>query len=147
MMDRNSDTEASEEEQLRLELQQLQKQKQLGEGYDEKHEVSLLSQLGVLLLRGKDESCMKEAEKLLLYVVKRREKLLGLSHPSTLTSLYHMSLLLEWMGEFEDAVLAMRIVCERRESVLGAEHVSTQLSVNEWKRLIMVEANAKASEV
>ena len=59
-----------------------------------------------------------------------REKLRGKEHPSTLTSVNNLALVLSSQGKYEEAERMNRLALEGYEKALGKEHPSTLNSVS-----------------
>lgn len=59
-----------------------------------------------------------------------REKMLGLEHPDTLTSVNDLGLVLDSQGKYEEAEVMYRRAIDSREKVLGFEHPETLRSMN-----------------
>jgi Tfp pilus assembly protein PilF len=79
-----------------------------------------------LYLRGE----YKTAEKVVRMSVEGREKVLGLEHPDTLTSVDNLGEALERQGKYEEAEAMHRQALEGREKVIGPEHPDTLTSVD-----------------
>ncbi|KAH8691011.1 hypothetical protein GQ44DRAFT_636626, partial [Phaeosphaeriaceae sp. PMI808] len=62
-------------------------------------------------------------------VLRGREKVLGPEHPSTLTSMNNLALVLDSQGKYEEAETMNRQTLARREKVLVPEHPDTLMSV------------------
>ena len=75
----------------------------------------------------------KEAESLEVQVMDTRKRVLGDSHPSTLTSMNNLAFTFKRQGKHEAAITLMRECCELRKEVLGAEHPYTQSSYEALK--------------
>ncbi|KUL81720.1 hypothetical protein ZTR_09466 [Talaromyces verruculosus] len=71
----------------------------------------------------------KEAEEMIRCAVEAREKVLGVEHPDTLTSLSHLGHVLSSQGKYEEAEAMYRSAVETREKMLGIEHPDTLTSV------------------
>jgi len=96
-----------------------------------------------LYLRGE----YKTAEKVVRMSVEAREKVLGPEHPSTLTSVNNLGLVLERQGKYEEAEAMQRRAFRAREKVLDPEHPDTLTSVNNlgsvlWRQGKYEEAEA-----
>jgi prophage maintenance system killer protein len=63
-----------------------------------------------------------------------REKVLGKEHPSTLSSMGNLALVLDSLGKYEEAEQMHRQTLELREKVLGKEHPDTRRSRNNLAR-------------
>ncbi|KUM60368.1 hypothetical protein ACN42_g6761 [Penicillium freii] len=72
----------------------------------------------------------REAETVSQMVLASREKVLGLEHPDTLTSVSNLGLVLDSQGKYEDAEAMHWRVLQAREKVLGPEHPDTLTSVS-----------------
>ncbi|KAI0570450.1 kinesin light chain 1, partial [Pyrenophora tritici-repentis] len=57
-----------------------------------------------------------------------RKEALGPEHPSTLTSMSNLALLLDSQGKYEEAEAMNRQMLAQREKVLGLEHPDTLTS-------------------
>ncbi|PVH91488.1 hypothetical protein DM02DRAFT_620498, partial [Periconia macrospinosa] len=64
-----------------------------------------------------------------------REKALGKEHPSTLTSVSNLALVLRYQGKYEAAEAMNRRALEGYEKALGKEHPDTLTSVGYEKAL------------
>ncbi|RDW59053.1 hypothetical protein BP5796_11977 [Coleophoma crateriformis] len=71
-----------------------------------------------------------EAEKMHRQALALRERVLGAEHPSTLTSMDNLALVLGGQGKYSEAETMHRQALALRERVLGAEHPSTLTSMN-----------------
>jgi tetratricopeptide (TPR) repeat protein len=65
-----------------------------------------------------------------------REKVLGLEHPDTLTSVSNLGSVLKSQGKYEQAEAMHRRALEGREKVLGLEHPHTLISVRNLGSLL-----------
>jgi tetratricopeptide (TPR) repeat protein len=62
--------------------------------------------------------------------IEAREKVLGREHPSTLTSMSNLALVLESQGKYEEAEVMNRQTLAIQEEVLGREHPDTLTSMS-----------------
>jgi len=76
------------------------------------------------------------AEPLYQRALLARERVLGLEHPSTLTSVNNLASLLESTGRYAEAEPLYQRALLARERVLGLEHPSTLTSVNNLASLL-----------
>jgi len=67
----------------------------------------------------------KEAEEAFRKSLTGREKLLGLSHADTLTTINHMGVLLKQQGKFEESETFLKRALEGFETLLGSTHLCT----------------------
>jgi hypothetical protein len=91
----------------------------------EKQAESALRAGSYLLLLGE----FTTAESFLRLSLEIREKVLGLEHPDTLTSVSQLGSVLESQGKYDEAEAMHRRALEGREKVLGREHPDTLTSV------------------
>ena len=59
-----------------------------------------------------------------------REKVLGMEHPATLTSVSNLVLALKGQGKYREAETINRRTLEDREKVLGLNHPDTLTSID-----------------
>ncbi|KAK4181990.1 hypothetical protein QBC35DRAFT_479490, partial [Podospora australis] len=72
----------------------------------------------------------EEAEAMHRQALKLRTQVLGAEHPSTLTSMNNLALVLNSQGKYEEAEAMHRQALKLRTQVLDAEHPSTLISMN-----------------
>ncbi|KAK0733541.1 hypothetical protein B0T26DRAFT_745576 [Lasiosphaeria miniovina] len=72
----------------------------------------------------------EEAEQMHQQALELREKVLGREHPSTLSSMNNLGLVLKSQGKYEEAGQIHRQELSLSEKVLGREHPSTLTSMN-----------------
>ena len=72
----------------------------------------------------------KEAEAIHQRALKGREKVLGLEHPHTLTSVSNLVSVLESQGKYKEAEAMQQRALKGGERVLGLEHPYTLTSVS-----------------
>ncbi|KAI3326449.1 kinesin light chain 1 [Xylariaceae sp. AK1471] len=87
------------------------------------------------LLHNIAESCLilvkySEAERLYRQTLRLREEVLGREHPSTLSSMNNLAMVLRSQGKYEEAEKMHRQTLNLREEVLGREHPFTLNSMN-----------------
>ena len=70
-----------------------------------------------------------EAYKMRVFHLRKIEKMLGREHPSTLTSMDNLALVLSSQGKYKEAKEMHRQALALRERVLGKEHPDTLTSV------------------
>jgi tetratricopeptide (TPR) repeat protein len=81
---------------------------------------------GFFMYRGQ----WKDAERFQLEAVELREEVLGLGHPSTLSSMGNLALTYSNQGRWEEAEKLEVQVMETRKTKLGADHPDTLTSMN-----------------
>ncbi|KAF2808664.1 uncharacterized protein BDZ99DRAFT_356232, partial [Mytilinidion resinicola] len=64
----------------------------------------------------------KEAELIHRQTLARREKVLGLEHPDTLTSIYCLAYLLAYQQRYHESVILYERACAGYITVLGKDH-------------------------
>jgi tetratricopeptide (TPR) repeat protein len=74
-----------------------------------------------------------------------RERVLGPEHPSTLTSMNNLALVLDSQGKYEAAEEMHRRALELREKVLGPEHPDTLTSINNLALVLDSQGKYKAA--
>jgi len=84
----------------------------------------------------KDSGYYPPAEPLYRRALEISEKVLGVDHPSTATSLNNLALLLNDKGDYEGAEPLYRRALEISEKVEGADHPSTATSLNNLAALL-----------
>ncbi|KAJ6042987.1 FabD/lysophospholipase-like protein [Penicillium canescens] len=92
-----------------------------------KEEVNLAEKCGDCLYY---DGRYREAETVSQMVLASREKVLGLEHPDTLSSISNLGSVLVSQGKYEEAEAMHRRALQDREKVLGTEHPDTLTSVN-----------------
>ncbi|GAB6059856.1 tetratricopeptide repeat protein [Desulfonatronum parangueonense] len=70
------------------------------------------------------------AEPLCEWALAARERVLGLEHPDTLTSMNNLAALLFYKGEYAIAQQSLELVLDVHERVLGAKHPDTLTNMN-----------------
>jgi len=75
-----------------------------------------------------------------------KEKVLGVDHPSTATSLNNLALLLNDKGDYEGAEPLFRRALEIREKVLGVDHPETAMSLNNLAALLYAKGDYEGAE-
>jgi tetratricopeptide (TPR) repeat protein len=83
-----------------------------------------------------ENGCYPDAEPLLRGALESRERVLGLEHPDTLTSVNNLALLLDSTGAYGEAEPLLRRALESSERVLGPDHPDTLTSVNNLALLL-----------
>ena len=76
------------------------------------------------------------AETLAEQALRWRDKVLGKEHPSTLTSMDNLGVVLWRQGRYDEAEEMHRRVLELKEKVLGKEHPSTLTSMDNLTRML-----------
>jgi hypothetical protein len=66
-----------------------------------------------------------------------REKVLGVDHPDTLTSVYCLAYLLASQHHYDEADLLYERACEGRERVLGDDHPSTRACLKHYSKMLI----------
>ena len=93
----------------------------------------------------RDQKQYDEAEIWIRKGLLGRERLLGHTHPATLRSVNHLSLILQMMGRLDAAeVLAQRAVAGS-ETILGRDHHLTLISVHNYARLLRMRGQYDAA--
>ncbi|KAH6989834.1 putative kinesin [Ilyonectria destructans] len=72
----------------------------------------------------------KEAEQIKRRALDASEKVLGREHPSTLTSISNLALVLRYQGKYKEAEQINRRALDAREKVLGRQHPDTLTSIS-----------------
>jgi tetratricopeptide (TPR) repeat protein len=88
----------------------------------------------------------KEAETMHRRTLELREKVLGLEHPSTLTSMNNLASVLDSQGKYEEAETMHRQELELTEKVLGLEHPSTLTSMNNLASVLKSQGEYEEAE-
>jgi tetratricopeptide (TPR) repeat protein len=112
-------------------------------GRDREDRVELLEKVGMCLLR---DGRYNEAESHLLEVTEIRQRVLGVEHPNTLTSVSNLALVLRIQGKYEAAEEMNRRALEGREKVLGNEHPFTLTSVSNLALVLRNQGRYEAAE-
>jgi tetratricopeptide (TPR) repeat protein len=86
------------------------------------------------------------AEEISRDALDRREKVLGLEHPHTLTSVSNLGSVLESQGKYEEAEAMHRQALKGREKVLGPEHPHTLTSVSNLGLVLKSQGKYKEAE-
>ena len=105
--------------------------------------LGLCEKFGLCLL---SEGRYNEAKTPLLQAMEGREKALGKEHPSTLTSVSNLALVLQYQGKYEAAEEMNRRALEGREKALGKEHPSTLTSVSNLAGVLQYQGKYEAAE-
>ena len=87
-----------------------------------------------------------EAYKIQVFHFRRTEKMLGKEHPSTLTSMNNLALVLSSQGNYEEAERIHRQALALRETVLGKEHPDTLGSINNLALVLNSQGNYEEAE-
>ncbi|KAK3176975.1 hypothetical protein OEA41_008301 [Lepraria neglecta] len=87
-----------------------------------------------------------EAYKIQVFHFRRTEKMLGKEHPSTLTSMNNLALVLSSQGNYEEAERIDRQALALRETVLGKEHPDTLGSMNNLAEVLSSQGNYEEAE-
>ncbi|KAK3179474.1 hypothetical protein OEA41_009760 [Lepraria neglecta] len=87
-----------------------------------------------------------EAYKMRAFHFRNTEKILGKEHPSTLTSMNNLALVLSSQGNYEEAERIHRQALALREKVLGKEHPNTLTSMNNLAGVLSSQGNYKEAE-
>jgi tetratricopeptide (TPR) repeat protein len=88
----------------------------------------------------------KEAETLLVQVMKFQKTALDEEHPDTLTSMNNLAVLLRSQGKYEAAEPLYKETLRLREKVLGKEHPETLISMNNLACLFDSQGKYEAAE-
>ena len=88
----------------------------------------------------------KEAETLLIQVMKFRKKVLGPEHPDTLTSMNNLAFLYNNQGKYETAEPLYEKTLQLSKKVLGPEHPDTLTSMNNLAGLYDSQGKYEAAE-
>lgn len=75
-----------------------------------------------------------------------REKVLGLEHPNTLTSVKNLADVLRYQGKYEEAEAINRRALEGFEKALGPEHPSTLATVGNLASVLQDQGKYDAAE-
>ena len=105
--------------------------------------IELLRKVGMCLL---SDGRFNEAESHLVEVMEIREKMLGVEHPDTLTSVSNLALVLLYQGKYESAEEMNRRALEGGEKVLGVEHPDTLTSVSNLAAVLQYQGKYEAAE-
>jgi hypothetical protein len=96
-------------------------------GGSDTHAFKNLSLLALVL---RDQGRHLEAGEMNRQALEGREKLLGLDHPDTLTSINNLAGVLQYQGMYEKVEVVNRWALAGREKLLGREHPDTLTSVS-----------------
>ncbi|KAH7124607.1 hypothetical protein EDB81DRAFT_730860, partial [Dactylonectria macrodidyma] len=88
----------------------------------------------------------KEAEQMNRRALDAREKVLSREHPSTLTSVNNLAIVLQCQGKYEEAEQMNRRALDAREKVLGREHPSTLASVSNLAGVLQYQGKYEEGE-
>jgi tetratricopeptide (TPR) repeat protein len=77
----------------------------------------------------------EEAEVLHREALKRREKILGMDHPDTLTSVYNLAFVLHQMKRYDDSSELYQRASNAFEMALGQSHPATIACNNHYNSL------------
>ncbi|KAL6406226.1 Kinesin light chain [Ilyonectria robusta] len=88
----------------------------------------------------------KEAEQMNRRALNAREKVFGREHPSTLTSISNLALVLQHQGKYEEAEQMNRRDLDGCEKVLGREHPDTLTSVNNLAGVLQDQGKHEEAE-
>jgi tetratricopeptide (TPR) repeat protein len=94
--------------------------------FEKSHQELLFNVGECFLISGK----YAEAEQMYRQTLELGEKVLGLEHPDTLTSMNNLAVVLRSQGKYAEAKQMHRQELELREKVLGLEHPHTLTSMN-----------------
>lgn len=92
------------------------------------------------------QGAYKEAEEMHRWAMEAQEKVLGVGHPSTLTSLSYFGHVLSSQGKYDEAEVMYQRVVEAREKTLGAEHPDTLTSVSHIGHVLNGQGKYKEAE-
>lgn len=92
------------------------------------------------------QGAYKEAEEMYRWAMEAQEKVLGVGHPSTLTSLNYLRHVLSSQGKCDKAEVMYQRVVEAREKTLGAEHPDTLTSVSHIGYVLNRQGKYKEAE-
>ena len=87
-----------------------------------------------------------EAYRMRVFHFRKTEKMLGKEHPSTLTSMNNLALILRSQGKYEEAERIQRQALALRERVLGKEHPSTLTSMNNLASVLRSQGKYEEAE-
>ncbi|OLQ15585.1 Nephrocystin-3 [Symbiodinium microadriaticum] len=99
---------------------------------------------GVLSCKGRGR--YSEAEELNRECCKICPSKLGPEHPLTLTSMYHLAVVLEASGQLEEAEPLYREALEKRQATLGPEHPDTLGTLDSLAKLLYARGNLAEAE-
>ncbi|KAF2813025.1 TPR-like protein [Mytilinidion resinicola] len=88
----------------------------------------------------------KEAEEMSGNALEAREAALGAEHPSTLTSLSNLALVLQGQGKYEQAEDMNQRALEGKEKALGKEHPDTLTSVSNLALVLRYQGKYEQAE-
>jgi nephrocystin-3 len=115
------------------------------EGLYEEDATKRASQLGGFLSSAGHYGAFTQA--LYRQALEGYEKALGAEHPSTLSSVNNLGVLLRVKGDYKDAETLFRRALAGRKKALGGEHPDTLASVNSLGNLLSDKGNFKGAEV
>ena len=78
--------------------------------------------------------------------VEERERVLGVDHPDTLSSVNNLGSLLKAQGKLEEAEVLYRRALEGRERVLGVDHPDTLLSMYNFADFLEQKGDLSSAE-
>ena len=87
-----------------------------------------------------------EAYRMQVFHFSKTEKMLGKEHPSTLTSINNLALVLRSQGRYEEAERIHRRALALRERVLGKEHPDTLTSINNLATILSSQGKYETAE-
>jgi tetratricopeptide (TPR) repeat protein len=88
----------------------------------------------------------QDAEELCRQTLKLRTQMLGVEHPSTLTSMNNLAFVLNSQGKYKEAEAMHRQALKLRTLVLGAEHPDTLTSINNFALVLNSQGKYKDAE-
>ncbi|KAK3352633.1 hypothetical protein B0T25DRAFT_189556 [Lasiosphaeria hispida] len=88
----------------------------------------------------------KEAEQMHRQALQLYEKMLGKEHPSTLSSMNNLALVLDSQGKYEEAEQMHRQALQLMEKMLGKEHPSTLSSMNNLALVLKSQGKYEEAE-
>ena len=112
-------------------------------GQNKEHRVELLEKVGMCLL---SDGRYSEAESHLLEVTEIRQRVLGVEHPDTLTSVSNLASVLGRQGKYETAEEMNQRALQGSEKVLGLEHPDTLTSANNLALVLHGQGKYEAAE-
>ena len=103
------------------------------EGEEVEEELRLMNQVGMMV---EEQGRLRESEVLKRRVLEGCERVMGIDHPNTLTSVNNLGSLLRQQGKLEEAETLFRHALEGRKRVLGVDHPDTLRSVKKLRGLL-----------
>ncbi|MGR0480302.1 MAG: tetratricopeptide repeat protein [Candidatus Electronema sp. V4] len=87
-----------------------------------------------------------KAESLLEQAFQLREKILGLEHPDTLTSINNLAKLYQSQGRYSEAEPLLKQALQLRKKILGQQHPDTLASINNLAQLYQYQGRYSEAE-